>query len=164
MMDEYSGNAHVGDAILQDIEKWSGEKQKEINNAAKNIRNQMRRKLEDITPVQDYPHNNGVVKRIVVRRRGKIPAIKENASADRQPGAMKGGWVNATLKNKQGRYIIGVRNVALPTVVHLVNFDHDVYSHKKFTGVVYHGTGFVDKVSEWGQEQLDREIQNILNK
>lgn len=164
MNGEYSGNAGVGDAILQDIQKWSGEKQKEINAAAKNIRNQMRRKLEDTTPVQDYPHNNGVVKRIVVHRRGRIPAVKENAPAHRQPGAMKAGWVNATLKNKQGRYIIGVRNEALPTVVHLVNFDHDVYSHRKFTGKVFKGTEFVDKVQEWGQEQLDREIQNILNR
>ena len=41
MNGEYSGNAGVGDAILQDIQRWSGEKQKVINAAAKNIRNQM---------------------------------------------------------------------------------------------------------------------------
>ena len=163
-MSDYVGDSHIGDAILQDVQKWSGAKQNEINSAARKIRNQMKAKLDETTPVQDYPYNNGVVMRIVVHRRKNIPAVKEVASADRQPGAMKSGWANATLKNAEGRYVIGVRNKTLPTVVHLVNFDHDVFSHKRFTGTVYHGSGFVDKVQDWGQEELDKEIKKILDK
>ena len=163
-MNDYMGDSHIGDAILQDIQKWSGEKQEEINSAARKIRNQMKSKLEETTPVQDYPYNNGVVMQITVHRHGDTPAVKEPAPAYRQPGAMAKGWTNATLKNKSGRFVIGVRNKNLPTVVHLVNFDHDVFSHKRFTGTVYHGTGFVDKVQDWGQEELDKEIKQILDK
>ena len=78
-MNDYMGDSHIGDVILQDIQKWSGAKQEEINSAARKIRNQMKSKLEETTPVQDYPYNNGVVMQITVHRHGDTPAVKETA-------------------------------------------------------------------------------------
>ncbi len=162
MNDDYMGNEHLCDAILGDIKKWTGEKQKEIEKSARKIQNQIKQKLEETTPVENYPYNNGVKMEIVVQRRKKIKAIK--AHAERQPGLMKSGWTKATLKNKDKKYVIGVRNKAVPSLVHLVNFDHRVVAHKKDTGVMYHGSHFVDKVQEWGQKEFEKEIEKILNK
>ena len=59
-------NAAFGDAILQDINRWSGEKQDKLNKAAKKIQDQMLTELSEgsTTPVRNYPHNNGTVMRI----------------------------------------------------------------------------------------------------
>ena len=165
-MDNYAGSSHLGDAILQDINRWSGQKQQEINTAARRIRNEMRPELETVTPVRNYPHNNGVVMRITVHRIGsgkKARRAKREALPDEfQPGAMRSGWINATLKSKQGRYVVGVRNKTVPSLIHLVNFDHDLVSHGHRVGVV-HGTSFVDKVQEKGQQKFSEEAERILN-
>lgn len=165
-MDNYMGDSHIGDAISQDISKWTGEKEKQVQTAARKIRNDMRTELEKVTPVRNYPYNNGVVRRIVVRRIGSgkkaQKAIRENAPDAYQPGAMRAGWINATLKNKDGRYVIGVRNKTVPMLIHLVNFDHDLVTHGKRKGVV-HGIRFVTKVQDEGQKKLGEEIQKILD-
>lgn len=176
IMDNYMGDSHVGDAILQDISKWTGEKEKQIQTAARKIRNEMRTDLEKEldkkspngtgTPVRNYPHNNGVVMRITVHRIGsgkKAQNAKREAAPEAyQPGAMRAGWVNAALRNKEGRYIIGVRNKTVPMLIHLVNFDHDLVTHGKRKGVV-HGIRFVTKVQDKGREKLDEEIKKILD-
>lgn len=165
IMDNYMGDSHIGDAILQDISKWTGEKEKQIQTAARKIRNEMRTELETVTPVRNYPHNNGVVMRITVHRIGSGKkaqrAEREAASEAYQPGAMRAGWINATLRNKEGRYIIGVRNKTVPMLIHLVNFDHDLVTHGKRKGVV-HGIRFVTKVQDEGQKKLEEEIKKII--
>ena len=153
----------LGDAILQDISKWSGEKQEKITEAAKKIRNEMKSELRKVTPVRDYPHNNGVVMRIIVHRGGQVrKAKKEKAPDNRQPGSMRSGWANVNLKNKSGQTVFAVRNKNNPYIVHLVNSGHKLKSHNKSAGFVQ-GNRFVDKVQKNGQDKLDAEIKKILS-
>lgn len=157
-------NSALGDAILQDINRWSNEKQDKLNKAAKKIQDQMFRELSegDATPVRNYPHNNGTVMRIVVHRGGGVKkAVREKA--EHQPGDIKAGWAKVTFKQKNGARIFGVRNKAYPKLIHLINFDHDVVSWGEDTGKTAKGSKFVTKVQEKGQQKLDEEIKKILN-
>ena len=51
----------------------------------------------------------------------------------------------------------------MPTVTHLINFDHDLVVHGIMNGVV-HGSGFVDAVQEWAERELDKRLSEFLEK
>lgn len=156
-------HATLSDAILQDINKWSGEKQDKINKVAKKTQNQMLTELSqgNTTPVRNYPHNNGTVMKIIVHRGGEVKKAKRQIS-QHQPGAIKEGWEKVTLKQKNGKRVLGVKNKAYPQLIHLINFDHDVVSWGEDTGKTAKGSKFVTKVQEKGQQKLDEEIKKIL--
>lgn len=155
-------NVHIGDAVLRDLKTWTDEKTEKVNKAAKKIQQEMKRQIEAATPVRDYPYNNGTVMRIIVHRGGNVKrAVWQQA--EHQPGAMKKGWTTVTLNKNYWKKIYGVRNKAYPSLIHLVNFDHDVVSHGEKTWRVVHGTEFVTKVQKNGQDKLDAEIKKILS-
>ncbi len=165
-MNRYS--AEIGNEITRDIEKWTTENVKKIETEAKKIQKQMKKKLEEATPIRNYPYNGGTVMKIVVSRRKNAKAIKE--PAEHQPGTFKKtGWSSVTLKEKFARnnsvqFTYGVRKKVFPTLVHLLNFDHDVVAHGERTGVVVHGSRFVSDVQEWGRKELEKKIKEIFEK
>lgn len=150
------------DALIEHYLRWSEEKEKKIENAAKVLQTKMLNELPAVTPVRHYPHNGGIVKHITANRSGNSPAQREVAPDYEQPGAMKAGWVKATVKlGKNGNRVYAVRNKNLPSVVQLLNFKRDHYSHGKITGELP-GNNFVTTVQENAQKELDREITRIM--
>lgn len=150
------------EALIEHYLRWSKEKEKKIENAAKALQAKMLSELPAVTPVRRYPYNGGVVRHITASRMGNTPAQRENAPDNEQPGAMKTGWVKATVKlGKNGNIVYAVRNKNLPSVVHLLNFDRNHYSHGKITGKIP-GNDFVTKVQENALKELDREITRIM--
>lgn len=150
-------------ALIDHYLHWTQEKEKKIENAAKKIQTKMLNELPIVTPVRHYPYNGGVVRHITANRVGNAPAKRENAPDNEQPGAMKAGWVKATvtLGGISGKRIYAVRNKNQPSVVHLINFDRNHYSHGKITGKIP-GNNFVTTVQENAQKELDREITRIM--
>lgn len=160
----------IGKEITRDMEKWTRENVGEVETAAKKIQHQMKRKLDEVSPVRDYPYNNGTVMKIIVfRSKNNKKAIKK--PAEHQPGTFKKtGWLNVKLKenfrapNGSVRFIYAVRKKDFPTMVHLLNFDHDLIAHGKRTGVVVHGSSFVSDVQKWGVNELDKKIKEVFGK
>ena len=124
----------------------------------------MKPMVEEKSPVRVYSTNTQVVKRIIVHRvPGVTAAVRQVKEAKYQPGYFKQGWAYGNIKLKNGREIYGVRNRAMPTVTHLLNFNHNLLTHGKFRGVV-RGTGFVDEVQDWGARELERRLSEFLER
>lgn len=155
-------NSSTDEALIEHYIRWNREKEQKIENAAKELQGQMLRELPGVTPVRHYPHNGGVVRHITANRAGNSPAKREDAPEYDQPGAMRAGWVKATVTlGRNGNRVYAVRNKALPSVVHLLNFKRDHYSHGKITGELP-GNNFVTNVQEKAQQELDRKITRIM--
>ncbi len=150
-------------ALIDHYLHWTQEKEKKIENAAKTIQTRMLNELPIVTPVRRYPYNGGIVRHITANRVGNTSARRENTPANEQPGAMKAGWIKATVTlGVDGRKrVYAVRNKNLPSVVHLINFKRDHYSHGKITGEIP-GNDFVTNVQKKAQEDLDKEITRIM--
>lgn len=158
----------LGEQLTDSLTRYTTDKEKEIHKAALSIQKEMLSEVISRSPVQDYDHNGGVRRRIVVRRMGKTPA-KWGSWGDRfSPGKFHAGWVKSTLSPKSKKEkIYAVRNKAVPNLTHLVNFEHLHYAHGKNTGEINgneHDPKFVTNVQDKGIEKFGKEIEKILNK
>ncbi|MCM1524128.1 MAG: hypothetical protein NC120_06680 [Ruminococcus sp.] len=151
------------EALIEHYIRWSREKEQKIENAAKKHQRLMRDELINISPVRHYPHNGGIVRHITANRIGNIPAKRQIAPEYEQPGTLRSSWIKSTvsLSFSSGKMVYAVRNKNLPSVIHLLNFERDHYSHGKMTGELY-GSYFVTSVQERAQEALDIEIAEIM--
>ncbi|WP_432651529.1 hypothetical protein [Huintestinicola sp.] len=148
----------LSEQIFNDILKYTNDVKKKAHSAALDIEKQMVKMAENASPVREYPK---VVKRITVRRSpGSPKAVKVIQPERYQPGYFKKGWVTGTIKTKSGR-LYAARNKNMPTVTHLLNFDHKLITHRVCRGVVY-GTHFVEKIQDWGERELDRRLSEFL--
>ncbi len=150
----------LGEQIYSDILKYTSEVRLKASSAACDIQKQMVKMAEERSPVREYPK---VVRRITVHRSANAPkAVKQVKEGRYQPGYFKKGWTSGTVKTKSGR-IYGARNRNMPTVTHLLNFDHILIAHGRAAGTVY-GSGFLDDVQDWGEKELDRRLSEFLDK
>ncbi len=137
----------IGEQIIKDMQKWSAEKDKEVDKAMSEIQKKMKIDLE-----------------FQRSKREKEQSVYPDRRHKTEPGTMRQNWGNVTLtKMVKNTKIKAVRNKALPTVVHLVNFGHTIKSHGRTVGE-YKGNDFVSDVQEWGNKELDKKIREIYEK
>lgn len=142
MRADMSGN--IGEQIIKDMQEWSEEKQKQTEKAMSGIQKEMKMQLEAIRSDREMEQ-----------------AVYPNRKHATEPGTMRKNWANATLsKMVKDTKIKAVRNKAMPTVVHLVNFNHMIKAHGRIVGE-YTGSGFVSDVQEWGVKELEKKIREI---
>lgn len=161
-------NKPLGEQLMDSLTRYTTEKEKEINKAALSIQKDMLNEVISQSPMQNYQHNGGVRRKLVVRRMGKIPA-KWGSWGDRfSPGKLRAGWIKSTMKpKKKDQKIYAVRNKAVPNLVHLVNFRHDHFAHGHYINEINgnrNNPEFVTKVQNEGIEKFGKEIENILSK
>ncbi len=119
----------IGEQIIKDMKEWSAEKEKKVDKAMSGIQKEIKVKLE--------AHKS---------EREKDQGVHPNRDHKTAPGTMRQNWGNATLnKIVKDAKIKAVRNKALPSVVHLVNFDHTIKAHGRIVGE-YDGNNFVTDV------------------
>ena len=124
----------------------------------------MKPMVENKSPVRHYSTHTQTVSRIIVHRGPSVPkAVKQVKEEKYQPGYFRQGWAYGNIKLKNGREIYGVRNRAMPTVTHLLNFNHNLITHGKFRGEVQ-GTGFVEEAQNWGIRELERRLSEFLER
>lgn len=150
----------LGEQIYSDILNYTSGVKKSAEFIAEDIQKQMVKKAEEASPKREYP---SVVRRITVHRSKNVPKAKKEIKADYfQPGYFRKGWTTGSIKTKNGK-IYGARNRNMPTVTHLLNFEHNIIAHGEYKGVVPE-TKFVDNVQEWGEKELDRRLSEFLEK
>lgn len=155
----------LAERVIRDMTQYSEEVKKKSREAAKAVRDQMKPMVESKSPIRKYSTHTQTVKKIMVYRSPpEVPrAIKRVKENKYQPGYFKQGWTYGTITMKKGREIYGVRNKNMPTVTHLLNFNHNLLTHGKFRGEVQ-GTGFVDEVQNWGARELERRLSEFLDR
>lgn len=137
----------IGEQIIKDMQKWSAEKDKQVDKAMSEIQKNMKLNLEFQRSKREEEQST-------------YPLRKHKT----EPGTMRQSWGNVTLtKMVKNTKIKGVRNKALPTVVHLVNFGHTVKSHGRSVGEA-EGNNFVTDVQEWGNKEFLKKIKEIYEK
>lgn len=162
--DEYVSIDELAERVIRDMSQYSDEVVKKSREAAKAVRNQMKPMVENKSPVRRYSTHTQTVSRIIVHRSPGVPkAVKQVKEEKYQPGYFKQGWAYGNIKLKNGREIYGVRNRAMPTVTHLLNFNHNLITHGKFRGEVP-GTGFVEEAQNWGIRELERRLSEFLER
>ena len=157
----------LGEQLMDSLTRYTTEKEKEIHKAALSIQKEMLSEVVSRSPELDYTHNNGVRRRIVVRRMGKTPAKWGSWGERFSPGRLRAGWIKSTQSPKGKQKIYAVRNKAVPNLVHLVNFKHDNFVHGHFTGEINgnkKNPEFVTKAQDKGIERFGKEIEKILKK
>ena len=161
---EYVSVDELAERVIRDMSQYSNEVVERSRAVAKTVRNEMKPKLEAVSPIRHYSTNTQVVKRIIVHRSPNVPrAIKQVKEEKYQPGYFKRGWAYGNIRLRDGREIYGVRNRNMPTVTHLLNFDHVLFAHKKLVGKV-EGTSLVDDVQNWGARELERRLSEFLER
>lgn len=149
--------------MFEDMVSYTKEVSEQAHSAAKSIQKEMKAAIIENSPVRQYP---AVVRKIDVHRHPpQIPkAIKSVRPSKYQPGAYKNdGWRTATKHLKgSGRVLYGVSNKKY-TLTHLIDLGHKGIAHGKYFGEV-EGLGFVEKVQEWGEKQLDGKLKEFLKK
>ena len=157
----------LGEFLTDSLSRYTTEKEKEIHKAALQIQKDMLNEVQTKSPVQNYAHNGGTRRRLIVRRMGKTPAKWGDWGGKFSPGKFRAGWIKSTQSPKGKQKIYAVRNRAVPMLTHLVNFRHSHFAHKKYTGDINGNRTspeFVTKVQNEGIEKFGKEIENILNK
>lgn len=158
----------LGEQLMDSLTRYTTEKEKEIHKAALSIQKDMLNEVIANSPKQDYQHNGGVRRKLIVRRIGKTPAKWDSWGNKFAPGKFRAGWVKATMTpKKKDQKIYAVRNKAAPMLTHLVNFKHAHYAHGIYTGDINgneKSPEFVTKVQDKGIERFGKEIENILKK
>ena len=158
----------LGEQLMNSLTRYTTDKEKEINAAALKIQKEMLSEVTAKSPVQDYTHNGGVRRRLMVRRSKNSPAKWGSWGDKFAPGKFRAGWIKSTMTSKaKSQKIYAVRNKAAPMLTHLVNFRHDHFAHGKFTGEIngnQQNPEFVTKVQNEGIEKFGNEIEKILNK
>ena len=160
-------NNSLGEFLTESLTRYTDEKEKEIHKAALEIQKDMLNEVIARSPVQDYTHNGGERRRIIVHRMKNSPAKYGSWGNKFSPGSFRAGWIKSTQSPKGKQKIYAVRNKTAPMLTHLVNFKHDHFSHKKYTGEIngnYENPEFVTKVQDEGIEKFGKEIENILSK
>lgn len=136
---------NIGEQIIKDMEQWSADKEKQLDKAMSKIQKDMKLNLE-------FQRSD----------REKEQSVYPNRKHKTEPGTMRKNWINISLSRlgkTQGK-IKAVRNKAMPTVVHLINFDHMIKAHGRIVGE-YKGNSFVSDVQEWGNKELEKKIREI---
>ena len=157
----------LGEFLTDSLSRYTTEKEKEIHKAALEIQKDMLNQAAAKSPVQHYSHNGGERRRIIVHRTKKSPAKYGSWGNRFSPGSFRAGWVKSTQSPKGKQKIYAVRNKKAPMLTHLVNFRHDHFSHKKYTGEINGNKlnpEFVTKIQNEGIEKFGREIEDILTK
>lgn len=157
----------LGEQLMDSLTRYTTEKEKEINTAAVKIQREMLTQVTARSPVQDHDHNNGVRRRLVVRRSKNAPAKWGSWDERFAPGKLRAGWIKSTMSPKGKQKIYAVRNKAVPNLVHLVNFKHDHFAHGHYINEINgnrNNPEFVTKVQNEGIEKFGKEIENILSK
>lgn len=163
-MAEYASVEELSAALMRDMGQYTEETVEKAQTAAKEVRSLMKPKLEAVSPVRKYSTNTQVVKKIIVHRSPSVPKAVKEVKADKyQPGYFKQGWAYGLIRTKDGREIYGVRNKNMPTVVHLLNFGHDLFTHGRLRGKVS-GSELVDDVQSWGEQELERRLSEFLER
>lgn len=163
-MADYVSIEELSTRVIRDMSQYSDETVQRAREAAKDVRKEMKPRLEAVSPVRHYSTNTQVVSRIIVHRSNSVPrAVKQVKEARYQPGYFKTGWAYGNIRLRDGREIYGVRNKNMPTVTHFLNFDHSLFTHGRAAGTVK-GTGFVDDVQNWGISELDRRLSEFLER
>lgn len=154
----------LGEQIFRDIVSYTNEVKNKSHKTAAEIQKAMIPRITAASPIRHYSTHTQEVKRIVVHRHPPtIPKATKQVKEDKyQPGYFKKGWVKGNIKTKTGK-LYGVRNENMPTVVHLVNFGHDLISHGVGVGIVQ-GSFIVDKVEAWAEKELDAKLSEFLEK
>lgn len=142
--------------LANEIGIYTGEVVKKADQAAKKVRNEMRKELlGPITPYRNYdqtgPEDN-VARRIAETK-----------------GHLRDGWVSGTITSKKKGSVIlkqnsmyyAVRSKNKPQLVHLLNFPHRIVLWGRPTNRMTNPKPFVDIVSEKGQDMLDKELLDI---
>lgn len=141
--------------------------------AAQDIQKEMLNKIIDRTPVRDYPWNGGF---IGTREEKYQPGVtKQSWIRVKNPGvlndqknyAMRQSRIGANIiKDSQPRTVFAIRNKRRAPLIHLLNFGHELILEKdkkrRYSGKVK-GLYFVSEVQEWGRNELDRRIKQILD-
>lgn len=158
------GEKTLGEQIYTDMLAYTEDVLQKADRAAKDIQRQMLPMAESASPVRRYSTHTQVVSNITVHRKPPtvLRAVHQKAADKYQPGYFKSGWAKGTIKIDGGR-LYGVRNKHMPTVTHLLNFDHDLVVHGVRSGSV-NGTGFVDAVQEWAEQEFDSRLSEFLDK
>lgn len=157
----------LGEFLTDSLSRYTTEKEKEIHKAALQIQKDMLSEIQTKSPVQNYTHNGGTRRKLIVRRMGKTPAKWGSWGNKFSPGSFRTGWIKSTLSPKGKQKVYAVRNKTAPMLTHLVNFKHDHFSHKHYTGTISGNRTnpeFVTKVQNEGIERFGNEIETILNK
>lgn len=140
--------------------------------AAQDIQKEMLNKIIDRTPVRDYPWNGGVISTRAdkyqpgVTKRGWIRVTNPGVLNDTNNYAMKQSRIGSNIvKDSQPRTVFAIRNKYRAPTIHLINFGHDLILEKRkkrtYLGNVK-GLYFVSEVQEWGRNELDKRIKQIL--
>ena len=158
----------LGEFLTDSLTRYTTDKEKEIHQAALSIQKEMLAEVISRSPVQNYSHNGGVRRRLVVRRSKNSPAKWGSWEGRFSPGKFHAGWIKSTLSPKSKKEkIYAVRNKAVPNLTHLVNFRHSHFSHGKYTGEIpgnRRDPEFVTNVQDKGIEKFGNEIEKILSK
>lgn len=156
----------MSERILRDMGQYTDEVVSRSRQEAIAVRNAMKPMLEAASPIRHYSTNTQTVRRIVVHRNPpSVPkAVKEIKAAKYQPGYFKVGWNYGNIKAGRNREIYGVKNKNMPTVVHLVNFTHDIVAHGMRYINAAHGSNLVDNVQNWGARELERRLSEFLER
>lgn len=146
----------IGNQMIKDVWKWTEQERTDCEKIAKAVQKEMLARIPGETPVG----------------RGK-------------GGHMRDNWVKGDIKLKDGGgTLYGVRNKLKPSLVHLVNFPHrivvmalsnnstgtatfkHVYTdlYRVDTGKYTKGNPFVDRVQEWGINELNRRLSEYFNR
>lgn len=121
--------------INRDVRRWSEEIKTETAKIARAVQTDMLNRIPAGTPVGDGDHG----------------------------GHMRDNWVKGDIRLKDGGgTLYGVRNKLKPSVVHLVNFPHRIVVHGVDTGRYTEGDDFVDRVQDWGVNELDRRLKDYF--
>ena len=155
----------LGEQLMDSLTRYTTDKEKEIHKAALSIQKEMLGEVISRSPVQDYDHNGGVRRRLMVRRSKNSPAKWGSWGEKFAPGKFRAGWVKSTMTPKaKSQKIYAVRNKAAPMLTHLVNFKHDHFAHGKFTGEIngnQQNPEFVTDVQNKGIENFGNEIEKM---
>lgn len=177
----------MGDDLLKSILTYTQSLSSEAHVAAKEIQAEMKERIEIATPIRNYSTHTQVVSKIVAHRNPPtvLRAVKQVKNDKYQPGTTKKSWKYLTTNNLFGgtsralrqsrigatlstdtspRTIYAIRNTTRWSIIHLLNATHDTVSHKVRYIESSKGSGFVTKVQEWGQAELDKRLSKIIEK
>ena len=149
----------LGEFLTDSLSRYTTEKEKEIHKAALQIQKEMLSEVQAKSPVQNYTHNGGTRRRIVVHRMKNSPAKWGSWGNKFSPGSFSAGWIKSTQSPKGKHKIYVVRDKAVPMLTHLVNFRHSHFAHKKYTGDINGNRTspeFVTKVQNDGIERFGK--------
>ena len=163
----------LGHDIMYSILEYSEAINEDAIDAAQDIQKKMLKKITDRTPVRHYPWNGGVIGtrgdkyQPGVTKRSWTRVKNPGVLNDRNNYAMRQSRIGANIvKDSQPRTVFAIRNTKRAPIIHLLNFGHELIlgrSEKRRHSGEVKGLYFVSEVQEWGRNELDKRIKEILN-